>query len=97
MNIESLLSPELIELYVIPWIIRIVMALVVFIIGRWIAKLAVRMTEKMMTKASMDSMLTGFMGNILYAILLLAVIIAALDQLGIQTTSLLAVFGAPRA
>jgi small conductance mechanosensitive channel len=42
----------------------------------------------------MDSMLTSFLGNILYSVLLLVVIIAALDQLGIQTTSLLAVLGA---
>ncbi len=94
MNLEEFLSPELIELYVIPWTIRIVMALVVFIIGRWIAKLVVRMTGKMMNRAQMDNMLTVFLGNILYSVLLLVVIIAALDQLGIQTTSLLAVLGA---
>lgn len=94
MNLEELLSPELIELYIIPWTIRIVMALVVFIIGRWIAKLAVRITGKMMTRARIDSILTGFLGNILYSVLLLVVIIAALDQLGIQTTSLLAILGA---
>lgn len=94
MNLEELLSPELIELYIIPWTIRIVMALVVFIIGRWIAKLAVRITGKMMTRAQIDSILTGFLGNILYSVLLLVVIIAALDQLGIQTTSLLAILGA---
>ena len=63
MNLEEFLSPELIELYVIPWTIRIVMALVVFIIGRWIAKLVVRMTGKMMNRAQMDNMLTVFLGN----------------------------------
>jgi small conductance mechanosensitive channel len=39
-------------------------------------------------------MLARFLGNILYAVLLVAVIIAAVDQLGVNTTSLLAVFGA---
>ena len=39
-------------------------------------------------------MLVRFLGNIVYTVLLLAVVMAALDRLGIQTTSLLAAFGA---
>jgi small conductance mechanosensitive channel len=42
----------------------------------------------------MDGMLIDFFGNIVYTVLLLAVVMAALDHVGIQTTSLLAVFGA---
>ncbi len=94
MELEKLLDPELINSYVVPWGIRIVMALVIFIIGRWVAKIAVRFMERMMEKANLDTMLTSFLGNILYTVLLLVVVIAALDQLGVQTTSLLAVFGA---
>jgi small conductance mechanosensitive channel len=93
-EVEKLLDPALINSYVIPWGIRIVMALVIFIVGRWIAKIVVRVIRRMMEKARMDDMLTAFLGNILYTVLLLVVVIAALDQLGVQTTSLLAVFGA---
>lgn len=94
MDMNDLLKPELINTYVIPWGIRIVLALVVFVIGRWAAKLVTRLSGRMMERARLDSILTAFLGNILYTVLLMAVVIAALDQLGIQTTSLLAVFGA---
>ena len=93
-NIETLLDPELINIYLVPWGIRIIAALAVFIIGRWIIKLVVGFAERMMRKAHVDEMLSTFTGNILYTVLLVVVVIAALDQLGIQTTSLLAVFGA---
>lgn len=94
MEFEKFLDPEIIHTYLIPWAIRIAMALVIFIIGRWVASIVVRVTERMMQKARMDEMLTSFLGNIMYTVLLLVVVIAALDQLGIQTTSLLAVLGA---
>jgi small conductance mechanosensitive channel len=47
-----------------------------------------------MARAALDDMLTKFVSNILYTVLLVVVAIAALDQLGVQTTSLLAVLGA---
>ena len=59
-----------------------------------IAKMVARFAERMMKRAKLDGMLTAFLGNILYVALLVVVVIAALDQLGVQTTSLIAVFGA---
>jgi len=94
MNPEQLLDPELINTYLIPWGIRLVLALVILIIGRWLAKVLVRIARRLMDRAGIDSMLVSFLGNILYTVLLLVVIIAALDQLGVQTTSLIAIFGA---
>jgi len=93
-QIGQLLDPELINTYLIPWGIRIALALAIFIIGRWIIKAVVNFAERMMNKAKLDTMLVSFLGNILYTVLLLAVVMAALDQLGVQTTSLLAIFGA---
>jgi len=83
-----------IETMLIPWGIRIAVALAIFIIGRWIAKWLTGVLRKVMTRGKLDEMLINFLGNIVYMILLLAVVMAALDHLGIQTTSLLAVFGA---
>ncbi len=94
MDLQKFVDPEMVNTYLVPWSLRIIMALVVFVIGRWVAKVVVRIIERMMKKARMDDMLTAFLGNILYTVLLLVVVIAALDQLGVQTTSLLAVFGA---
>ncbi len=94
MDPKQLLDPELINTYIIPWGIRLVLALAIFVIGRWLAKTLVRIARRLMGKAGLDAMLVSFLGHILYTVLLLVVIIAALDQLGVQTTSLIAVFGA---
>jgi small conductance mechanosensitive channel len=92
--LATLNDPDLVQTMLIPWAIRIGVALAIFVIGRWIAKWLTAMVRKLMAKADLDDMLIHFLGNIVYTVLLLAVVMAALDQLGIQTTSLLAVFGA---
>jgi small conductance mechanosensitive channel len=85
---------EIISTYIIPWGINIILALAVFVIGRWLAKLIVRGVKRIMHRANMDDALIGFLSSILNAILLVVVIIAALEQLGVNTTSVLAVFAA---
>ena len=94
MDLAQFLKPELIETYLIPWGIRVAIALAIFVIGRIVARMLARFAERMMKRADLDQMLTSFLGNILYTVLLVVVVIAALDQLGVQTTSLLAIFGA---
>ncbi|MCU7858819.1 MAG: mechanosensitive ion channel, partial [Candidatus Thiodiazotropha sp. (ex Lucinoma kastoroae)] len=84
----------LLNTYVIPWGTKIVMALLVFIIGRWIAKMLTRALEKVMVKGSVDQMLVNFLSNIAFAALLAVVVLAALEQLGVNTTSALAILGA---
>ncbi len=88
-SVETILNS-----YVIPWGTKIVLALLVFIIGRWIAKLLTKGLKKIMTKANVDVMLVSFLGNIAYTALLAVVVLAALEQLGVNTTSALAILGA---
>jgi small conductance mechanosensitive channel len=64
------------------------------VIGRWIAKFIVRLVRKAMQSRQLDEILTRFICNILNMALLVAVVIAAMDQAGIQTTSFVAVLGA---
>ena len=80
--------------YLIPWGIRLLIAAVVFLAGRWVSKLIVRLMHRVMERAKIDPTLTKFLGSIAYAILLVAVAIATLDQVGVNTTSLLALLGA---
>jgi small conductance mechanosensitive channel len=80
--------------YLIPWGINLVMALVIFVIGRGVAKGISRLVKRLMKKAQVDEILTSFIGNLLYFALLLVVVIAALDRLGINTSSVLAIFAA---
>lgn len=92
--LEEVLKGDYIDLYVIPWSIRIITAILIFIIGRWIANVIVKVSKKLMLKGHLDEMLVLFLGNILGALLLAVVVLAALEQLGIRTTSALAILGA---
>jgi len=74
--------------------LKIVAAVILFIVGRWVAKLIKNIVKTSMTKAKVDQSLIGFVGNITYVALMLIVIIAALNQLGVQTTSFIAIIGA---
>lgn len=74
--------------------IKVIAAIAIFIIGRWVAKAIANFIKKMMTKSDTDETLVKFVGSLSYIALLAFVIIAALNQLGIQTTSFIAILGA---
>jgi len=74
--------------------LRAITAIAIFLIGRWIAKIVTGIAKKAMSKADIEDTLEHFLGNMLYYTLMAAVIIATINQLGVQTTSLLAVVGA---
>ncbi len=73
---------------------KILGALVIFIVGRWFVKKLTILSKQLMLKSKLDTTLVEFSQSIIYFILLLAVIIASLNALGIETTSFVAVFGA---
>ncbi len=87
-------DPAIIESVLVPWGIRIVVAILIFLVGRWIAQRLTGLSRRAMTRSRLDEMLINFLTNIIYLVLLVAVIMATLDHVGIQTTSLLAIFGA---
>lgn len=87
-------TQEMFELYAIPWAINIAMALLIFFVGRLISKMIVSLIGKLLSRSNMDSILVDFIQSICNAILLLFVIVAALDRLGVDTTSMVAVLGA---
>lgn len=83
-------AQELLALYGL----KLIAALAIFIIGKWVSKLLKGLIIKMMKKGSMEPTIIGFVSNIAYVALMAFVIIAALGQLGIQTTSFIAILGA---
>ena len=89
----STLIPKIQELIIVHGI-NILTALVIFILGRWVAKLFTKFIGKMMAKKDVAPVVNSFVGNLIYTALLIFVIIAALAQVGIQTTSLIAILGA---
>ncbi|MDY0291021.1 MAG: mechanosensitive ion channel [Desulfuromonadaceae bacterium] len=74
--------------------LRIIAAIAIFVIGRWVAKGLRNTLKRVMTKNKVDRTLVSFSCSIIYTVLLAFVVIAALNQLGIQTTSLVAILGA---
>lgn len=75
--------------------ISFVFALLIFFIGKWISKSVVKILGKALRKVGgVDETLVKFLENIVYYALLTVVIIAALNKLGIATTSFLAILGA---
>lgn len=73
---------------------RLVGAILIFLVGRWVAGLVRKVLENMMTKSHVDATLVKFTGNFTYSILLVVVVLAALNQIGVQTTSFIAIIGA---
>lgn len=69
-------------------------AIAIFIIGRMVAKWVQRLITRMMKKTDVDPMIIGFTSSIAYIAMLAFVVVAALGQLGIQTTSFIAILGA---
>jgi small conductance mechanosensitive channel len=87
------LQQMLIDYNVLALGIRLLGALLIFFIGRWIGKRIVKAVARGMEKRGIDALLVTFVGNILGVVLLVVVIMIALGHLGIQVTPLIAVLG----
>jgi len=85
---------ELIHQYIIPWGIKIIAAILIYVIGRWIAKFVVKSVVKIMERSNVDESLRKFAGSIINAVLTIFILIAAIEQLGVDTTSIMAIFAA---
>lgn len=74
--------------------VKILAALAVFVIGRWVVKYLGHLVGRILEKRNVDPTLTKFIASMTYVALLTFVILAALGMLGVQTTSFIAVIGA---
>ena len=73
----------------------LIMALLVFIIGKWAVNKIVALLGKVLRKVKgMDETLIKFLENIVYYALMIVVLLTALGKLGVETTSFLAILGA---
>ncbi len=74
--------------------IKIIAAIAIFLIGRMVARVVTNGIEKVLASRDVDKILQTFFSNLVYWALMTFVIIAAINQVGIQTTSLIAIMGA---
>ncbi len=74
--------------------LRVLGAVLLFAVGRWAAKMLSGLAARIMKKAKVDPTLIPFLENLTYTAMLVFVVIAVLDRLGVQTASVIAVLGA---
>jgi small conductance mechanosensitive channel len=74
--------------------INLVIAAFIFLVGKWIARVVQNTLEKVLRLRSVDEVLVDFLGNIVYALVLVIAVVAAFDRLGIPATSFMAIIGA---
>jgi small conductance mechanosensitive channel len=86
-NVEAAIA------WISTYFINILGALLIFVVGRWIARRIANMEFRILTKKEADETLALFLRNLTYYILLAVVVIAALGRLGVNTTSLVALLG----
>ncbi len=73
---------------------NIIGALLIFIIGKWLARRIANLLAKLMEKGDVDTTLVNFLTNLAYYAMVVLVIIAAIGKLGVNTTSFLTIIGA---
>jgi small conductance mechanosensitive channel len=83
-------SQELIALYGL----NVIAAILILLIGRWAAQIVRKIIQNVMLRTKVDATLISFVASLSYVALMAFIIIAALGQLGIQTTSFIAILGA---
>jgi small conductance mechanosensitive channel len=80
--------------YLIQYGLNVIAALAIFIIGKWVIRIVSKVTEGLLIKSNIDKTLAGFGKHIIYFGGMTFVVIAALNKIGIETNSFLAVIGA---
>ncbi len=94
MEISQASIENLIHSYIIPYGLNLLFGIVIFFIGRLIVSTLVKLVSRLLTRAKLDEILVEFVLGIISSVLMLFVIIAAVGQLGVDTTSLVALIGA---
>lgn len=90
-------SSPLLDFGSIDWMVVLTdwaVAAAIVLVGIWLAKWISRAIERALTRASVEATLSGFLRNVSYAAMMVVVFIAALQKIGVPTTSVLAVVGA---
>jgi len=92
MDIEK--YAEMLIAYISQYSLKIIAAILIFIIGKWFVKKLTAISKTLMQKSKVDDTLVEFAESIIYFLLILLVSLASINALGINTTSFIAIFGA---
>ena len=73
---------------------NVIVAFLILIIGLWLVKKVVKVTRKLMEKRGVDITLQKFLGDLIGWVLKILIFITAISQVGVETTSFIAILGA---
>jgi small conductance mechanosensitive channel len=93
----SATSDHLIDLSKVDWqqvLTNWAIALLILLIGYWLAKWLSRAIQRALTRAHVEPTLAGFLRNVSYAVMMVLVFVSALSSVGFNPTSLIAILGA---
>jgi len=85
---------RILRLYVEPWGIKIGIAILIYIVGKAVIPAILKVVEKLLAKSGIDDTLKSFVKSIIKSLLYVLLIIAILGQLGVDTSSFVAILGA---
>lgn len=74
--------------------LQVIFAIIIFLIGIRVAKVCEKLTKKAIEKKKVDKAVGSFLASIVYALVFAATVLMALSQVGIETTSFIAILGA---
>lgn len=74
--------------------LKILIALLILLVGMWLAGRLANFTQRALNRAQVDVTLSGFMRNAVYGMLIALLIVIALNQAGVSTAPLVAALGA---
>lgn len=77
-----------------PYLINLAAAIAIFVVGRIVAGAVRGIVRNVLTKRNVDATIVGFVAGLLHAVLMIGVVLAALQRVGVQTTSFVAIIGA---
>lgn len=80
--------------FIMPWAPSVLQAVLILIGGKIAVSIVVRISDTLIRRTPLDNILIRFTTSILKVLLMVMVIIAALNPLGVDTTSLIALIGA---
>jgi len=90
----NLTTNQILHQYLIPYGIKIATAIAIYLIGKFIIPIIIKVVEKILSKSSVEDTLKSFVKSIVKSLLYIMLIIAILSNLGVDTSSFVAILGA---
>jgi small conductance mechanosensitive channel len=93
-SLSEFLDPEVLWPIVLDWSGRIFAAVLIFLIGRWVAVVLTSWFGKAVDRGGVEQTLKSFLSSLIYITLMVFVVLTAVGTLGVPTTNFLAIIGA---